>query len=1025
LGQFYANIHSLDFPAGELRGQVNALTGEKYVAQLTGRQEALPAPTLASGEAELELVGDRLIVSGGFENLSSPLNIQLAGGGHIHMGFAGQNGPVSIPLNISQGFNPAIGFIEADSNVYVLSPDQITSLQNRQLYINIHTLLYPGGELRGQILPEANAHYFVNLLGSNEVPSIMSMGSGAVAIEAYDDEIILSGSFQGLGSEFATDIAGGAHLHIGMAGENGPVDIPIFASENADMRSGVFEPRDNTYELDSSQMARLQNRGYYVNIHSEDQPAGELRGQVIPAETQIAFRAHLAGANEVPAVMSRGGGQIIGEYVDSTLKVHGRFDDLEDEVLVSLAGGLHIHAGFAGLNGQVVFPLTSEFDADTLGGTLAVDDNTFSLNSDLVTLNSSRAFYVNVHSQGHEDGEIRGQMLPESQIVFTGDLSSIFAVPNALSQGFGGLKAELNGNRLLLSGSFQGLSSVLDTNIAGGAHIHLGLAGSAGAINFNMNPVFPDDNLRQGLFLAQLNRFQLDTAQMMHLKARHYYANLHTEDFAAGELRAQLLPEADYYMTAPLSGVSQVLPKGAEEVSMPVKTPGAGMTILEIKGDQVTATGSFSELSAPVDTNIAGGAHLHRGLSGQNGPVTFLMDPTLTDGGTAGRFEANQNSWSFNAGQLDSLRERMFYVNVHSEDYAPGEIRGQVLGMARAYFQANLSGLNEVQPVVTGGNGTVELEFDGQNLRVTGAFAELNSKFNEEVLGGAHLHIGTAAENGGVDIPLNTWVSDDSLRGEFRLADNTYELDNSQVMNLYEEDYYVNIHSDELPSGEVRGQALQSINFYPMGAPAINTPSDGDSIILEGDVNTVATIDWDDAAVDENQVVYIWEVAVDSNFENTAIQLNVGTEDEVSITYGQLDTLLMSLGLGEGETAGVYHRVRASDGSVISNGPASIAFIKRNMLTDLTEAFKQNTNFSIHPTVTNDQVRIQAELPEAARSEIQIRNAMGQLVDRLPATQNGQHFEDQYIFSGQPQGMYLIQWIVEGEHVATERVLLK
>lgn len=1024
LGGYYANIHTDSFPSGELRGQVDAITSQRYLANLTGRQEALPVATLGKGEVNLELIGDRLVVSGSYEGMSSPLNTAIAGGAHLHVGYAGQNGPVTIPLNVSFGFNPDIGLFQPDSNIYVLDSSQMAALQQRRLYVNIHSMQYPAGELRGQVLPEANEHYFINLLGSNEVPPVMTHASGAVAVEAYDNEIVVTGTFRGLESDFATDIAGGAHIHRGMAGENGPVIIPINATEGADNRSGTFTANNNTFSVSGEQLTRLDNRGYYVNIHSDNRPAGELRGQVAGAATQIALRSFLSGASEVPSLISSGHGQIIAELSDSTLMVYGRFDDLEDPVATSIAGGLHIHAGLAGQNGPVQFPLDAELDMDSLGGRLAASQNIYDLSGVQVLAAGFRGLYVNVHSTEHEGGEIRGQLLPESQIIFDGQLSGIFGVPNALTGGYGGLKAEMNGSRLIVSGSFQNLSTPVDTSIAGGAHLHLGLAGSTGPINFALSPSFPADTLGSGLFIPFRNRFNLDSAQITHLRARHYYANIHTEQYPAGELRAQLLPESNYYMVASLAGTEQVLPQGVER-AMPINTDGTGMVILEVTGNRVIATGSFGDLSSPVDTNIAGGAHLHTAFAGQNGPIAFNLNSMLRDGGTSGRFEARNNINQFTSGQLDTLRERMFYVNVHSENFAPGEIRGQVLGLARAYFTANLSGINEVQPVSSSGNGTLLGEFTGLQFKVTGSFAELGSKLNEDIAGGAHLHIGGPDENGGVSLVLNTDVDTDSLGGVYRISDNTFDPNAWPIVNLFSGNVYANIHSDDYPGGEVRGQLLDVINFFPMDVPSINSPMDGDSIILEGDASTVATIDWQNTAVDENDIVYIWEAAIDSSFNTIVVQLNVGELTEINFTYGQLDTLLMSLGVAEGETANIHHRVLASDGSVVTPGEGSLASITRNLRTSVSDIFKNNSSFSVYPTVTTDQIRISGELPEAANSEIHIRNAMGQLVDRIPATNQGMSFEDQYTFNGQPQGMYILQWIIKGETITTKRVLLK
>jgi hypothetical protein len=63
---------------------------------------------------------------------------------HIHGPAApGVNGPVIIPLAVG---SPTVGS-------QVISPAQQADLKAGLWYVNIHTVTYPGGEIRGQIVP--------------------------------------------------------------------------------------------------------------------------------------------------------------------------------------------------------------------------------------------------------------------------------------------------------------------------------------------------------------------------------------------------------------------------------------------------------------------------------------------------------------------------------------------------------------------------------------------------------------------------------------------------------------------------------------------------------------------------------------------------------------------------------------------------------------------------------------------------------------------------------------------------------
>jgi CHRD domain/HYR domain len=111
---------------------------------LLGAQENPPVATPANG-----------VVSGTFDPLASTLAIEVrfngltapASAAHIHTAPAGTNGPVMI------GF---AGFPTTTSgtytNTYPLTPPQVAMLMSGNLYVNIHSAAFPGGEIRAQLM---------------------------------------------------------------------------------------------------------------------------------------------------------------------------------------------------------------------------------------------------------------------------------------------------------------------------------------------------------------------------------------------------------------------------------------------------------------------------------------------------------------------------------------------------------------------------------------------------------------------------------------------------------------------------------------------------------------------------------------------------------------------------------------------------------------------------------------------------------------------------------------------------------
>jgi hypothetical protein len=82
---------------------------------------------------------------------------------HIHHAPAGSNGPVVLPFP-GMGQNPI-------NEVINVTPADVTQLLAGNYYINIHTVTFPNGEIRGQILlapsvPAASRPYYVALTAS-------------------------------------------------------------------------------------------------------------------------------------------------------------------------------------------------------------------------------------------------------------------------------------------------------------------------------------------------------------------------------------------------------------------------------------------------------------------------------------------------------------------------------------------------------------------------------------------------------------------------------------------------------------------------------------------------------------------------------------------------------------------------------------------------------------------------------------------------------------------------------------------
>ena len=116
--------------------------------------------------------------------------------------------------------------------------------------------------------------FSVPLSGAQQVPPVTSPGNGTAdfTFDPATRGLSWSITFSGLSSDATM-----AHIHTGTAGKNGPVVLWL-----STRGTPPSSPITGSATLTPAQVAQLKAGQWYVNVHSKDHPAGELRGQVIP-----------------------------------------------------------------------------------------------------------------------------------------------------------------------------------------------------------------------------------------------------------------------------------------------------------------------------------------------------------------------------------------------------------------------------------------------------------------------------------------------------------------------------------------------------------------------------------------------------------------------------------------------------------------------------------------------------------------------------------------------------------------------
>lgn len=280
------------------------------------------------------------------------------------------------------------------SGSFTLTDEEESLLDHGNLYLNLHTQTFNGGELRGQIEVEPENDIVTRGLVLSEdqqvgavVPDGPATGSFDVIYDDATNTLIISGTFSDLSSDLLpigdADAEGNPqsaiHLHSGMAGANGPI-----------VRNFTVDPNGSftgTFTLTDAEEALLLDSALYVNIHTASANGGELRGQVnvelegdivisgIPIETnqEVGEGAPVDG-------MATGQFGIIYDRSTQGLDIQGSFSDLSSPLLpvgpaADVEGNprsaLHLHRGAAGENGPIVRSLTTTDNVATLVSTLS------------------------------------------------------------------------------------------------------------------------------------------------------------------------------------------------------------------------------------------------------------------------------------------------------------------------------------------------------------------------------------------------------------------------------------------------------------------------------------------------------------------------------------------------------------------------------------------------------------------------------------------------------------------------------
>jgi len=398
-GEYYVNVHTASNPAGEIRGQIWPETDQNYRAVLDLAQAGNPGST-AFGLATINLCLDqtklevRMLVSG----LSGPV---IAA--HLHYGRAGHPGPVIVPLTAYNSGNTFQGFVDLST---VPNPSGfLDSLNKGYVYVNVHTAMYPGGEIRGQVSVSHGFTFDTWMTSDQETGTIApgtspnARGLCSLSVNSLSDTISVYAQFDQL-----SGIILGSHFHMGLAGVAGPIVIDLSTFILGTQIEGIITPTSPEITSNISIPTFLEamlSDNIYVNAHTALNPAGEVRGQPDRLAREGVIYSLCPGQET---------GSVIGAksaYGSGFISMDRNYMNLHFGMAVAMLSssltGAHFHDGMAGVSGPIIFGLPTD---SVISGFW--NDVTFT--PAIAEKFESGGIYNNFHTTLNPAGEVRGQV---------------------------------------------------------------------------------------------------------------------------------------------------------------------------------------------------------------------------------------------------------------------------------------------------------------------------------------------------------------------------------------------------------------------------------------------------------------------------------------------------------------------------------------------------------------------------------------------------------------------------------------
>lgn len=255
-GKYYVLVKTVNFPDGEIRGQVGFLGYFTSFAPVNAGQ-VVPAASSTGFGFSHNILNQTLdsLTSTVYISTISPTAVE------IRTGAPGTNGPVLETLE------PA-GLPGLYRKTWPLDSDLMTALVEGRLYVNVPTAAMPDGEIRGQLKNSLRKAYAFDLCGDQVVPQVSTNGIGVAM--ASVDQVNCYLNYKVIYDRMSGDLLS-ASVCQGNPGMNGAALYPLPAMKPLIPGATAIETAHGV----SIELGEM-----YMILRTADHPDGEIRGQI-------------------------------------------------------------------------------------------------------------------------------------------------------------------------------------------------------------------------------------------------------------------------------------------------------------------------------------------------------------------------------------------------------------------------------------------------------------------------------------------------------------------------------------------------------------------------------------------------------------------------------------------------------------------------------------------------------------------------------------------------------------------------